>query len=268
MPSLGMVFTLIGWGYLTDRIGERLVLTLGLALTAVAALAAALVPTSMWFEAPCLFAGGMAAASANTASGRLVTGWFPPHQRGLAMGIRQTAQPLGIALAALVLPELGEHDFSVALLFPASVCAASAVISAVSVKDPPRREKKTAPPEELTNPYRGKATLWRLHCASSLLMVPQTVVLTFMLVWLVENHHWAVGSAGVLVSGSQLLGAVGRIGAGRWSDRVGSRMGPIRLIAVTAALAMGGLAISDHLDSALAVPLMGVAAVVNVLDWS
>src|SRR5690625_672443 len=124
MPSLGMVVTLIGWGYLTDRVGERLVLTLGLALTAVAALAAALVPTSMWFEAPCLFAGGMAAASANTASGRLVTGWFPPDQRGLAMGIRQTAQPLGIAVAALVLPELGEHDFSVALLFPTAVCAA------------------------------------------------------------------------------------------------------------------------------------------------
>lgn len=266
MPSLGMVFTLIGWGYLTDRVGERLVLTLGLALTAIAALAAALVPTSMWFEAPCLFAGGMAAASANTASGRLVTGWFPPDQRGLAMGVRQTAQPLGIAVAALVLPELGEHDFSVALFFPTAVCAASAVISVVSVKDPPRREKKAAPPEELANPYRGRATLWRLHCASSLLMVPQTVVLTFMLVWLVENHHWAVGSAGVLVSVSQLLGAVGRIAAGRLSDRVGSRMGPIRLIAVTAALVMAGLAVSDHLESPLAVPLMVVAAVVTVLD--
>ncbi|OBH18034.1 MFS transporter [Mycolicibacter sinensis] len=266
MPSLGTVLTLIGWGYLTDRVGERLVLTLGLGLTGSAALAAALVPTSIMFEAPCLFAGGMAAASANTASGRLVTGWFPPDQRGLAMGIRQTAQPLGIALAALVLPQLGERDFSVALFFPAAVCAASAVISAVSVKDPPRRSPKTAPAAELLNPYRGNSTLWRIHLASALLMVPQTVVLTFMLVWLIEDHHWSVGSAGVLVSTSQLLGAVGRIGAGRWSDRVGSRMGPIRLIAVGAALVMVALAISDRLDSVLAVPLMVVAAVITVLD--
>ena len=34
MPSIGMVFTLIAWGYAVDRLGERLVLTLGSALTA------------------------------------------------------------------------------------------------------------------------------------------------------------------------------------------------------------------------------------------
>jgi len=43
-----------------------------------------------------LLLGGMAAASSNSASGRLVVGWFPPEQRGLVMGIRQTAQPLGV----------------------------------------------------------------------------------------------------------------------------------------------------------------------------
>ena len=41
MPSFGMVLTLIAWGYLVDRVGERLVLTVGSALTAVAAFAAA-----------------------------------------------------------------------------------------------------------------------------------------------------------------------------------------------------------------------------------
>lgn len=266
MPSLGMVVTLIGWGYVLDLIGERVVLTLGLALTAVASLAAALVPPSMLFEAPCLFAGGMAAASANTASGRLVTGWFPPGQRGLAMGIRQTAQPLGIALAALALPELGETDFSTALFFPAAVCAVSATISAVSVKDPPRKDRKAVGVEERANPYRGNAMLWRIHLASALLMVPQTVVLTFMLVWLMEQHHWSIGSAGVLVSVSQLFGALGRIAAGRWSDRVGSRTRPIRIIAVAAALVMFALAFSDHLNWPVAVTLMVVAAVITVLD--
>ncbi len=76
-----------------------------------------------------LFLGGMAAASAVTACGRLVTGWFPPEKRALAMGIRQTAQPLGIAVGAVVLPELAKHDFSRALLFPAVACAVMAVAS-------------------------------------------------------------------------------------------------------------------------------------------
>ena len=43
MPSFGMVVTLIAWGYVVDRVGERLVLTVGSALTAVAAFAAACV---------------------------------------------------------------------------------------------------------------------------------------------------------------------------------------------------------------------------------
>ncbi len=34
MPNLGMVLTLILWGYLLDRVGERIVLATGLALTA------------------------------------------------------------------------------------------------------------------------------------------------------------------------------------------------------------------------------------------
>src|SRR6476660_1596340 len=109
MPSFGMVFTLIAWGYVVDRFGERIVLALGSALTAAAAFAAASVHSLVAVGA-FLLLGGMAAASSNSASGRLVVGWFPPHQRGLTMGIRQTAQPLGVGLGALVIPRLAEHS--------------------------------------------------------------------------------------------------------------------------------------------------------------
>lgn len=49
--------------------------------------------------------GGMAAAS-STGQRPAGGGLFPPEQRGLAMGIRQTAQPLGVGLGALVIPGL------------------------------------------------------------------------------------------------------------------------------------------------------------------
>ncbi len=120
MPSLGMAATLFAWGYLLDRIGERIVLTVGLALTAAAAFAAASV-NSMLAAGILLLLGGMAAASSITASGRLVTGWFPPDQRGVVMGLRQTAQPLGIALAALVMPELAKRNFSLGAGVPRGV---------------------------------------------------------------------------------------------------------------------------------------------------
>ena len=115
-----------------------------------------------------LFLGGMAAASTITASGRLVTGWFAPQQRALAMGIRQTAQPLGIAVAALVLPELGKHNFSVALLFPAVACAVAAVACAVGVHDPPRPTEPKSTFRRAGDPYRKTAacgaSIWPRRC--------------------------------------------------------------------------------------------------------
>ncbi|MET0756688.1 MAG: MFS transporter [Mycobacterium sp.] len=266
MPSFGMVVTLIAWGYVVDRVGERIVLALGSALTAAAAFAAASVDSLVAVGA-FLLLGGMAAASSNSASGRLVVGWFPPDRRGLVMGIRQTAQPLGVALGALVIPRLAEsHGVSVALLFPALVCAVSAVVCAVAVIDPPRPARAEAAEQELANPYRGSAVLWRIHAVSVLLVVPQVMVWTFTLVWLMSDRGWSAASAGALVTVAQMLGAGGRIAAGRWSDMVGSRLRPIRSIALAAAAAMGLLALTGYLDSPISVVVMVVASVITVSD--
>ncbi len=265
MPSWGMVVTLVAWGYVLDRVGERIVLTVGSALTAAAAYAAASAH-SLLLMGLFLFLGGMAAASCNTAGGRLVSGWFPPEQRGLAMGIRQTAQPLGIALGALVIPALAETSAHAGLMFPAVMCGIAALVSLVGVIDPPRKSRQTASHAELASPYRGSSVLWRIHAASALLMVPQTVTVTFMLVWLINEHHWSVTAAGGLVTISQLIGAVGRIMVGRWSDRVGSRMRPVRIIAVAAALALFLLSFSDRVGSRFDVMLMMTVSVLAVLD--
>jgi MFS family permease len=265
MPSWGMVATLVLWGYVLDRVGERIVMTAGSALTAAAAYGAASLHSMVWVGVY-LFLGGMAAASCNTAGGRLVSGWFPPQQRGLAMGIRQTAQPLGIALGALVIPELSERGPRAGLMLPALVCAAAAAASAIGVINPPGRSRKTATEQELASPYRGSLVLWRIHALAGLLTMPQTVTVTFMLVWLMNHHGWSVGAASVLVTLTQLLGALGRVAVGRWSDRVGSRMWPVRIMAVGAALTSFLLAWSDAVDSRFDVPLMIAISVIAVLD--
>jgi sugar phosphate permease len=92
LPSFGMVATLIAWGYLVDRVGERIVLTLGSALTAAAAFAAASV-SSLSAIGAFLLLGGMAAASSNSASGRLVVGWFPPEHGRRAQRPRRSTWP-------------------------------------------------------------------------------------------------------------------------------------------------------------------------------
>lgn len=266
LPSFGMVVTLIAWGYAADRFGERAVLAVGSALTAAAAFAAAWAH-SLTAIGVFLFLGGMAAASSNSASGRLVVGWFPPEKRGLVMGIRQTAQPLGVGLGALVIPQLAQaYGVSAALLFPAAVCALAAVISAVGVLDPPRTPRADAPAAELANPYRNSKVLWRIHAVSVLLVVPQCLVWTFTLVWLMTDRGWSAASAGAMVTFAQLLGAAGRIAAGRWSDKTGSRLHPIRTIAIGAAIAMGLLAVTDLLHSPLSIAVMVAASVITVSD--
>src|ERR1700712_146701 len=267
MPTLGFVLTLIAWGAVVDRVGERRVLVSGLTLTAIAGGAAALSSDSYLLIGAFLLLGGMAAASTNAASGRVVVGWFPPHRRGVAMGIRQMAQPVGVGIAALTIPPLASsHGIGAALAFPAITAGVLAVACAIVVRDPPRPSRATASAASLANPYRGSRLLLRIHSVSVLLVVPQFVVWTYGLVWLISDRGWSAGAAGLVITLSQVLGALGRIAVGALSDRGGSRMRPLRWVAVAAIVVMLLLALTDELDSSVSVALLVLATIVSVAD--
>ena len=270
-PTLGLVLTLIAWGALADRIGERWVIAGGLGLTALAALGAVLVDGAVsaenhaWLGVFFLL-GGMASASTNAASGRVVVGWFPKHRRGLAMGIRQMAQPLGVTIAALTIPGIASGaGIATALAVPLVFTGVLAIVCAVVIADPPRtpRAPDTAAP---ANPYRAGAFLWRIHAVSALLVLPQFLLSTFGLVWLVAELDWDPLGAGILVGVSQFIGAVGRIGVGVLSDRVGSRVRPLRWVAVSAAVVMLLLAAVDATHFAAAGLVFVIATSVTVAD--
>lgn len=262
---VGTMLTLAAWGAVVDRIGERLSLTIGLGITTAAGLGATL---SSSYVALAIFwmLVGVGAASTNSASGRLVVGWFSAERRGLAMGIRQTALPLGIGIAAYVVPVAAESSgLRASLLIPTLLCAVTTVAVAVLVVDPPRPTREEAAGlGHLDNPYRGSTRLGRIHLASMLLVVPQITVWTYMLVWLVDARDWSTSAAGALVAATQLLGAAGRIGVGWWSDRAGSRLGPMRIVAVAALVTMVALGLLE--DNSLAVLLIVVATTVTVAD--
>src|ERR1700730_11145836 len=181
----------------------------------------------------CLLLAGAAGASVYAASGRLILGWFAGHERGLAMGIRQSAQPLGVAVAALTLPSLAAHGRAVPLVFLGVFCLAAAALVAITVHDPPRPTARAG--ERRGSPYR-EPMLWRIHAASALLVVPQFTVATFALVYLVDARGWPAAQAGRVLAVAALCGAASRLAAGYWSDRAGSRMGPMRILAVATGL--------------------------------
>ena len=262
-PTVGVMLTLVAWGMVSDRRGERFALLAGLVATTVAGAAAALVGGTLLLAAT-LFLAGASAASTNSASGRVVVGWFPPRQRGLAMGIRQMAQPVGVGIAAVSIAVVADgHGAHAALWVPTIACGAAAVVVALVVLDPPRPDAAggTAP-----SPYRRDGFLVRIHAVSVLLVVPQFLVWTFALVWLVQARGWSPAAAGSLVAGAQVGGALGRILVGHLSDRVGSRLRPLRWVAVAAAVVMALLGLAAALGWSVAVALMVVATVLTVAD--
>jgi sugar phosphate permease len=262
-PSIGLLATLILWGAVADRRGERGVMAAGLGLSGVFLLVAALVHGAVPLFILLALAGA-AGASVNAASGRVVLGWFAPHERGTAMGVRQTAQPLGVALAALVFPPIAASaGVGWTLVVPAGLSVLVSVLVLAFVVDPAR--PTAAAGTRRLSPYRTPV-LWRLHAASALLVIPQFAISAFSLEFLVTQRDWSPASAGRLLFGFQVLGAIGRLVAGRWSDVIGSRLRPMRLVAVAAAVTMLVLGIGAGAGSVLAVAAIGVGTVVTVAD--
>ena len=262
-PSLGMVVTLIAWGAFADRYGERLAIALGLGLTGMLGLASAGM-SSLGGRAVLFVLVGAAGGAVNSASGRLVMGWFGAHQRGLAMGIRQTGQPLGIAMAGALLPPLaGWGGLRLALALPATFCLVLTAAVVLFAADPP--DERVAEHPRPRSPYR-RLILWRLHAASSLLVVPQFATLAFSAEYLVSERAWDATTAGQLLALVAVGGAAGRLAAGRWSDLAGNRLAPMRVIALMSCVSMLLLALTASTGVSLVVVALAVASIVSVSD--
>jgi MFS family permease len=105
-----------------------------------------------------------------------------------------------------------------------------------------------------------------VHGASALLVVPQFAVSAFAPVYLVSQQHWSPSGAGVFLAVAQVLGAAGRLGSGYWSDRVGSRLRPMRQLAVASVLVMLLVAVGDVSWLWLVLLALVLAAVITVAD--
>ena len=260
-PLIGVIVALVAWGAVADRYGERLVITAGLAIAGASLLAATRVSGALSIGI-LLGCAGVGGASVNAASGRLVLGWFSAGERGLAMGARQTAQPLGTMLAAATLPFIAARSgLAGALGACGGLCLVAAAAVAVFAADPPRGDAAGAAPA--ANPYRAP-TLWRIHAASMLLVVPQFATTGFALVYLVAERGWSAGGAGQVIAIANLAGALTRLIAGKWSDRAMSRLRPMRWLACLVAAIIAATAIGMWWRSPLAVGALLAAIALSV----
>ncbi len=260
-PNLGSMATLLGWGIVADRIGERAVITLGQAATALTVVWAGYAGSFGVFVVAMTVAGALG-AGVNAASGRAVMAWFGEDERGLALGIRQMAVPLGGAVAALVLPALNEHiSLHAAFDGLAFGCLFAAVVCGLLLRTEPAEDHSP-----LARPLRDPR-VWRICIASTFYVTTQLSLIGFFVLFLHEQRGVSTAVAAAALAATQVLGGIARIAAGRWSDRLRMRIVPLRLIALALALSVAASAVLLETPLWLLVPVLVVAGTF-ALAWN
>ncbi len=251
---VGTLFTLLLWGLLADRIGERRVLGAGLALCG-AFLVAAGFASGFWMLLVLIGLAGAAGASTNSASGRAVMHWFGADERGLALGIRQSAVPLGGILAGLVLPALG--GVRGPFVFLGAFCIVAAVAGVALVRDR-ALDDGTVHAEDMPWTLRDRR-LWLLCFGSSVYLFAQVAVVGYVVLFLHDTRGWSAGDAALVLVAVQVWALVLRIAVGRWSDVLGARLPPLRQVGVASSVTLAVAAALLGGPGVVLVPLLVLA---------
>jgi sugar phosphate permease len=258
---LGSVPTLLVWGVVADVVGERIVLTVGLAASAGGLVWAAHASTYGGLVAALALAGGLG-AGVNSASGRAVMAWFDADERGLALGIRQMAVPLGGAIGAVALPLLERH-ISLHAAFDGLAVGSlvAAVVAVVLIRIEPAEDHSV-----LSRPLRD-ARVWLICIGSTFFVTTQLSLLGFFVLFLHDHRGVSTAAAATALAVTQVLGGIARIALGRWSDRMRKRIVPLRRVALGIAVSVAVM--TALLDSSpwIVVPALVVAATFG-LSWN
>ena len=257
---IGLTFALLPWGFAVDRFGERWTLAGGLAVCAGFLAGAAYAPSFGWLVV-LLGLAGVAGGSVQSGSGRAVMRWFAASERGLALGLRQTAVPVGGAIAALVLPVL--ETPRAGFLFVAGFVLAGALAGAIVLRAGTEEHIEVVDVEITLRDRR----LWLACWGSGLYLIAQVAMMGFVVLFLYDEHGFSTGEAAAVFAAGQGLAAVLRIGVGRWSDVLGSRVRPLRRIGVAIGVALALVAAVSGAPGWVLVPALVVATGIS-MAWN
>ncbi len=243
MFDLGGMLLFIPIGLLTDRWGERAILTAGALYTAAMTAVIARAQT-FWSLALMLMAAGLGYGSGQTAGTKAVAAAFGPGGRGMAMGVRQSGLPLGGVIAALLLPPLtGAFGWRGAITGAAAVCAIPGVLCWIGLRNEAaagRCSDQEGAGENATGASAGpgaivgrlrevlrNAGVRRTTEVAMLLVTAQLCYQGYLALYLVDRLGWSKPTAAALLLAVHLGGVLGRLAWGALSDhRFGGRRVP------------------------------------------
>ncbi|MEW6318680.1 MAG: MFS transporter [Pseudomonadota bacterium] len=245
LGQMGLLLSAFSWSYalcqlpvgaLVDKIGPRWLLGMGLVVWSLAQAAGGLVSTFGWFVIARIVLG-IGEAPQFPAAARVVSNWFPLRARGAPTGVYNSASPLGVALAPLLLsPLIAATSWHWAFFVTGAMGIVAAVIWVALYRDPVRAEMtkeeiayldagQTNEPAPKTNfaswraLFRHRAT-WGMLFGFSGSVYLNWVYLTWLPGYLRTERQMDIAYAGLAASVPFACGFAGALIAGWASDRV------------------------------------------------
>jgi sugar phosphate permease len=245
LGQMGVLLSAFSWSYalcqlpvgaLVDKVGPRWLLGIGLVLWSLAQAAGGLAATFGWFVIARI-ALGIGEAPQFPAAARVVSNWFPPRARGTPTGIYNSASPLGVALAPLLLaPLIAATSWHWAFFVTGGMGLVAALIWVGLYRDPVADKLSAEERAYLAGdePAEAKPAMtfaaWRAlfrHRATWGMMLGffgsvylNWVYLTWLPGYLRTERHMDLTSAGLVSSIPFFCGFAGALVAGWASDRV------------------------------------------------
>ena len=153
----------------------------------------------------------------------------------------------------MAIPVLGSPRAG--FVFLSALVLAGAVVGALVLRSGAGHELEPADVESTLRDRR----LWVVCGASGLYVVPQVALMGFVVLFLHDARGFSTRRAAAVLAVSQVLAAGLRIGVGHWSDVLGSRVRPLRLIGVVVAALLVLVAVAATLDAWILVPVIAAA---------
>ncbi|WP_186207280.1 MFS transporter [Burkholderia gladioli] len=217
VPAIGLLVI----GRLLDRYGERGPVFAGMVVLTIAMLLLGEVSGFALLIVAMLLIG-VGYSPIQPGGSKAIYHWFPPTQRGFAMGIRQAALPLGGACAAALFPPLIRwQGWHVAMLVAAGCLAAGAGLFVVLYRNavPSRRPDGPARfSQRLLQPMHRQ--VFRQVASIGVVMVAAQTAVSMFWILFVERHFGVSFFRGAeLLVVVQMAGTVGRVALSALSDR-------------------------------------------------
>jgi MFS family permease len=249
MGQMGVLLSAFSWTYaicqlpigaLVDRIGPRWLLGIGLIVWSVSQAAGGFASTFGYFVVARLILG-IGEAPQFPSAARVVGNWFPPASRGTPTGIFNSASPLGIALAPLVLsPLIAALNWRWAFFVTGAAGLIVAVVWIALYRDPVKSRmtaQERAYLESGVQPGKPPANVsfaeWRAlfsHSATWGMLIGffgsvylNWVYLTWLPGYLRTARHMSLAQTGFAAAAPFFCGFLGALVAGWVSDRIASR---------------------------------------------